>query len=242
MRAVTKFIYSLYYDNFDSPHYQENGPNEVLFYIARTTNPERRLREHRYKALRGSEDNYVFIRELNQKNTEWDMEVLREVMDTDNRPWECWYVIESIRKGSPLKNMRYGDFQHISTNRLKEFATDKSINGVDDLKKRLDKEKTDERSSYKSSGAVQRKTILQNLRWLREESEERGEQTKKWNIYDLGEGTEEVKADFYLKKKEIAALLTPDVKERMHVLSLECGPLPQGIELRSAMLSAKSQQ
>ena len=226
MRAATKFIYSLYYDNFDSPHYQENGPNEVLFYIGRTTNPERRLREHRYKALRGSEDNYVFIRELNQKNKEWGMEVLRKNIDTDNRPWEYWYVIESIRKGSPLKNMRYGDFQHISANRLAEFAADKSINGVDDLKKRLDNEKTDERSSYKSSGAVQFKATLKSLRWLRVEVKERDGQTEKWNIYDLGEGTEEVKADFYLKKKEIAALLTPAVKERLHVLSLECGPLP----------------
>lgn len=242
MRATTKFIYALYYYDFDSPQVQENGPNEVFFYIGRTTNPERRLKQHQYKALRGTEDNYVFIRELNQKNKEWDMEVLREVMDTDNRPWEYWYVIESIRKGSPLKNMRYGDFQHISTNRLKEFATDKSINDIDDLKKRIDKEEADERSSYRSSSAVQLKATERSLRFLREESEERSGQTKKWKIYDLGEGTEEVKAESGLKEGEIAALITPDARERMRMLILECDPLRQGFERRTGLLAAKSQQ
>ena len=76
------------------------------------------------------------------------------------------------------------------------------------------------------SGALQFKATLQSLRWLRTESKERNGQTERWNMYDLGEGTEEITAEFYLKKKEIAALLTPDVKERLRVLSLERGPLP----------------
>ena len=211
MQNDKEYIYALYFDDFTSSQHLQEGPDEVIFYIGRTTNPEHRIKQHRYEAKKGKEDKYIFIRELENKNIEWDLKVLRAVDISDVRPWEYWYVIESIRKGAPLKNMRYGDFQRVSDSRLKNLVDDDSVRSVDDLKTLIAKKENQE--NYKSSESVQMRAILQSLRWLRTESEERNGQIAKWNIYDLGEGTEEIKAEFTMKKKELATLLTPASKE-----------------------------
>ena len=218
MSATTESIYGLFYDDFRSPQHLQEGPDEVLFYVGRTTNIEKRMKQHLYEAGAGTEDKYVFMRDLKQKNIEWHHKVLQAVCDSDNRPWEYFYVIESIRKGSPLKNMRYGDFQHISSSRLNLFAADKSICTVDDLKEKLKKEEVENQPIYKASDSVQLRAILRSLRWLRLENDERNGDVRKWNIYDLGEGTEEIKTDFYMTKKQVAEFLAPGATERQQEL------------------------
>ena len=225
MRATKEFIYALYYDDFATPQHLEEGPNEVVFYIGRTTNPDRRLKQHRYEAKTGTEDKYVFIRELDQKNVEWDFKVLGEVEKSDDRPWEFWYVIEFIRKGVSLKNMRYGDFKRMQTNRLKKFASNKSIRNVDDLKKTIEREESEKQPKYKSSGSVQLRAILRSLRWLRVQSIIHDGEIRKWNIYDLGEGTQEIKAEYSMKKREVAACLTPNFEEAIRRVKRKAGML-----------------
>ncbi|TAM61261.1 MAG: hypothetical protein EPN49_07305 [Rhodanobacter sp.] len=225
MRSTKEFIYALYYDDFATPQHLEEGPDEVVFYIGRTTNPDRRLKQHRYEAKTGTEDKYVFIRKLGQKNVEWGIKVLGEVEKSDDRPWEFWYVIDFIRRGISLKNMRYGDFKRVPTNRLKKFASNTSIRNVDDLKKTIGRNEHEEQPKYKSSGSVQLRAILRSLRWLRAESEMHDCEIRKWNIYDLGEGTQEIKAEYSMKKREVAACLTPDFKEAIRQVECKAGML-----------------
>lgn len=209
VQSTKKFIYALYYDDFACPECLEEGPDEVVFYIGRTKNPNQRLKQHQQEAKTGHEDKYMYIRELIQNNIEWDLKILGEIDASDERPWEFWYVIDFIRKGIALKNMRYGDFKQVPTNKLKKLASDSYITNVDDLKKVL-QPKVSKSAKYKSSSSVQQRAILLNLRWLRVESEVQGGEVRKWNIYDLGEGTEEIKAEYSMKKTEVAALLTPN--------------------------------
>lgn len=199
----------------NSQYHEEDSPDEIFFYIGRTANPEQRLKQHCYEAKHGTEDKYIFIRELQDKEIEWDLKILQEVESTDNRPWEFWHVIESIRNGYPLKNMRYGDFKQVSTNRLKTIADDRTITCIDGLKMRLEEDERESSTKYEKSIELQRRAILKSLRWLRIENEQNNGENRKWNIYDLGDGTEEIKAEYYMTKKEVAKCLTPAFKEAL---------------------------
>lgn len=217
MKTTTEFIYALYYNDFASPLHLQEGPDEKIFYVGRTSDPNRRLKQHRHKAKTGTEDNYVFIRDLTQKNVEWDLKILREIDKSDVRSWEYWYIIELIRKGTSLKNMRYGDFKE--ENRLKRLARDDSIHNIDDLERELKRKESESSPKYEVSALMQERAVLKSMRWLREETNVKNYETKKWNIYDLGEGTEEIKADYYMKKEDISKLLTPNYQERMKKLN-----------------------
>jgi len=212
---MKKYIYALIYDDFLSAQNLEEGPDEIAFYIGTTQTPKRREKQHRYESRTGHEDKYQFIRELEKQGKEWGLVVLKIVDEEDNRPWEYWYVIDYIRKGCPLRNMRYGNLNNVSDIILIKLAKDKSINTVDILQEKLTNEPKE--SGYSSSRKTQKKAILKSLCFLRTETEDSGER-RKWNIYNLGDGTEEIKAEYYMKKSEVADLLLPDVQNMFEEL------------------------
>lgn len=155
------YIYVLVYNDFPSLESLVEGPNEIAFYIGKAKNPDEREKQHGYTYKTGHEDKYKFIRELEQQGKEWYSVVLKEVDEEDNRPWEYWYVIDYIRKGSPLKNMRYGDLNKISKaikSKLTQLANDRSVNNIDDLQKKLTEESM--KQNYPSSRKIQYRAIF----------------------------------------------------------------------------------
>jgi hypothetical protein len=105
-------IYGLYY--FDSSPIGKKR----YFYVGRSIDVIRRLKEHNYAKKEGHEDKYDFIREIESQGIDWDVDVLKEIPDGEYPPDnERWYVIKLIREGHDLTNMRYG-----SESRLKELV------------------------------------------------------------------------------------------------------------------------
>jgi hypothetical protein len=101
-------IYALYYEYADERKY---------FYIGRTErDPKIRLREHRHKAARGTEDVYRFIREQCQPNgiDVWEMELLVNDQGDPTEDCEDFWVVLMIRAGHDLKNMKHGDLRKIA--------------------------------------------------------------------------------------------------------------------------------
>lgn len=79
------------------------------FYIGRTIDPARRLREHRigsknYK--KGDEDKYQYANALDSMGIEWNMEILMEC-GPDTEFYEDFFV--NLYRHEPLQNMRAGD-------------------------------------------------------------------------------------------------------------------------------------
>ncbi len=68
-----KFIYSLSHWDFTAPLSREEGPEDVVFYVGKTSDPEKRLISHRSKAKTGHEDVYALIRDLEAKKIPWEM-------------------------------------------------------------------------------------------------------------------------------------------------------------------------
>ena len=82
---------------------------KTKFYIGRTTNPFRRLAEHRYGAKYyrpGDELKYQYANALDLEGIEWDMEILMEC-GPDTEFYEDFFI-NKFRK-EPLQNMRAGD-------------------------------------------------------------------------------------------------------------------------------------
>ena len=94
-------------------------------------------------------------------------------------------------------------------NLLKLLSEDKSIRNVDDVYNYLERNKPNQKSQYEKSEALQLKATLKSVRWLREESVD----GKNWNVYDQGPDTDEIWAEWGMKKREVAKLLTPSAKE-----------------------------
>ncbi|MGA7778574.1 MAG: hypothetical protein WCA85_12820 [Paraburkholderia sp.] len=209
-----KFIYALVYDEFRTAQDLQEGPWEVPFYIGRTSDPSRRIEQHRRESRTGSEDKYAFIRSLGESNASWDLHVLLEVDADDTDPWEFWYVIEYIRKGHSLKNMRFGDFNHLTAIGIHGIARDESVKDITSLKRRLAKAPSRSLAVYASSEKVQVRAIARSIRFLRNETKTLdGGIKSRMKVYDTGEGTEEVWADASMTPDEIATSLTPRAKE-----------------------------
>ncbi|MFM0060625.1 GIY-YIG nuclease family protein [Paraburkholderia phytofirmans] len=204
-----EYIYALYYDDFRTPSDLQEGPDDAVFYIGRTADIDSRIKQHRYDAKDGREDKYVFIRDLERRKIPWDIKELAAVDASDSDPWEFLYVIEFVRNGHDLKNMRYGDYRRDPNNLLHRLSKDPAVSNMPVLKRRLAREEGAETSNYATSEAVQARAILRNLRWLRTETETVNGTTRDLNIYDQGDGTDEIKADFWMTKKEVASSLTP---------------------------------
>jgi hypothetical protein len=212
--AKKTFIYALVFDDFRCAADLEEGPERTPFYIGRTSDTKRRLQQHRSASIHGTEEKYVFIRTLNEQNLDWDMEILREV-DTRENPWELWYVLEYIKKGCSLKNMRLGDVTKLPEKTVREIALDKTIKNIEALKLCVAKEGAESANrNYEASEKAQVRAIKKTLRWRREGTVREGIGERRVNIWDFGPGTEERAFDFYMKRQEIAESLAPLAIER----------------------------
>ena len=126
-----------------------DGAN-AYFYVGRSENVDRRLREHVYASRRGHEDKYVRIRELDAAGTPWDSEVIESLGADDYYPdAERWHVIRLTREGHILTNMRHGSAAHLAE--LAEQVQARHIRNVADV--RADRE----RRQYRESKILRRK-------------------------------------------------------------------------------------
>jgi hypothetical protein len=101
-------LYALYYERDDQVNF---------FYVGRTERaPKKRLQEHRSRAKSGTEDVYKFIREHLQPNgiDVWDMQVLVNEAGDPVDDCEDFWIVEMIRAGHDLKNMKHGDLRKIA--------------------------------------------------------------------------------------------------------------------------------
>ena len=101
-------LYALYYERDDQVNF---------FYVGRTERaPKKRLQEHRSRAKSGTEDVYKFIRERLQPNgiDVWEMQVLVNEAGDPVDDCEDYWIVEMIRAGHDLKNMKHGDLRKIA--------------------------------------------------------------------------------------------------------------------------------
>jgi hypothetical protein len=97
-------IYAFFYFDNETKRY---------FYVGRSNNLKRRMREHTYSKAIGHKDKYARIRQLDGIGTPWRSEVIEELPDTSYLPdAERWHVIRLTRAGHDLLNMRHGSVQH----------------------------------------------------------------------------------------------------------------------------------
>lgn len=216
-------IYALVYDEFPTPDSLNEGPSEVPFYIGRTTNGiEQRLKEHRRLAREGSEDKYVCIRDLEVRGIQWGIVPLHDVAADDPKPYELWYVIEYVKQGHNLKNMRLGDSIGMSTKVIESLAENPAIDSMHALTEQLKHEASKVPGKKRSSEDMQVAAVKRSLRHLRTEIETRNGSQSTWKIYDTGEGTEEICAEAKMTLKEVAAASTPAAKKRFQELHEWC--------------------
>jgi hypothetical protein len=78
------------------------------FYVGRTNNIPRRMKEHARDAKTGTETKYQFIREILAANAQWDHFVLAEINDVTD-PYEDYWVYLLLCDGYTLTNMKMGD-------------------------------------------------------------------------------------------------------------------------------------
>ena len=89
--------------------YTAEAENRKYFYVGRSVDVTRRMREHQYSKRKGHEDKYEWIRELEAAGTPWFSEVIESVPTDKYFPdAEKWQVIRLTREGHDLKNMRQG--------------------------------------------------------------------------------------------------------------------------------------
>ena len=118
-------IYALYWEYEAKRHY---------FYVGHTNDIKTRLTTHRRSSKTGSEDKYVYIRkELEPAGVEWNIELIKDIPDGEYPPdYERYYVIQYIRAGHPLKNMKHGDLE--KHKEIEEQVADLAIRTVVDVK------------------------------------------------------------------------------------------------------------
>ncbi|WP_297764986.1 hypothetical protein [uncultured Alcanivorax sp.] len=127
------------------------------FYVGRSVDVFRRLKQHQYAKKDGHEDKYEFIREIEERGIEWNIEVLKDIPEGEYPPDnERWYVISLIREGHELKNMRYG-----SEEKLKEIA--EQVNSAK-IRSIADVESDRINRKYQKSKKVGRRVLLSALR------------------------------------------------------------------------------
>jgi hypothetical protein len=89
------------------------GAEKRCFYVGRSKDLTRRMREHHYSKRKGHEDKYVGIRRLEATGMQWETEVIESLPDDEYFPdAERWHVIRLTREGHELMNMRHGSVAH----------------------------------------------------------------------------------------------------------------------------------
>jgi hypothetical protein len=108
---MKQYLYTLVFDA---------EPQPVVFYVGRTNDPERRLKEHRLavKNLEHTEYKYQWCRQLEAIGLSWDLVVIDEIDDDEDSEYE--WVLRFARDNQereitffdnlPLTNMKAGDF------------------------------------------------------------------------------------------------------------------------------------
>ncbi len=92
----------------------------MIFYVGKTNNPDRRLKEHQYLSTKPDEltNKYVFIRQLDQVEIPWYMTIISEDINIDEDSefeWILLFARHNIKNkisfldGSPLTNLKNGD-------------------------------------------------------------------------------------------------------------------------------------
>lgn len=234
-----EYIYALYFEDYPSKEQLQLGPVDEVFYIGRTNDLDRRLSEHRSSAKRGTEAKYVFIRELEAQNKEWDIKKLIEVEAGDHRPHERLAIVEQLRQGANLKNMRQGDLsQHldgISMGQLRKLADDTSVRTIEDLMAAETRIREAARAtSSRDSGEAVLRTQIKGIETLlrkaprRRETKKVGDVVQHYTVYDMGEGQPSVWAEVGVSLKDIAQLIAPVTRTMLDKLSADFPPLAKG--------------
>jgi hypothetical protein len=110
------------------------------FYVGRTNEPPRRLREHNYEKKDGTELKYQYIRDLESNNIEWEMIILEEV-GPDTEHYEDFWVYKLIKEGYDLTNQKAGDARSIATETLRS----RNFTSAKEFLFELDKEEAEEK-------------------------------------------------------------------------------------------------
>ena len=79
-----------------------------VFYVGRTSDMTRRLKEHQYASKTGTEAKYQYIRQLEAAGIKWEMVLLEEVGE-DTEHYEDYFVYLLSFDGHELCNMKMGD-------------------------------------------------------------------------------------------------------------------------------------
>lgn len=249
-KNTTQFIYALFYESFPTEEHLSLGPVDVIFYVGKTSNLARRMSGHRSRSKTGTEAKYVFIRDLEQKRIAWDIVELAKVEPGDNRPHERFAIIEQLRQGANLQNMRHGDLNRhvdgvpgISAGQLRQLADDRSIQSVDELEARM-REGVQQPSVGSDSPVdedatekvirTQARAIEQTLRTAhkRIETSRRGDVVREDTVYDRGPDADEIRAESGMKIEDIARLIAPANRARLDKLLDSSLPLPEPLSSR----------
>jgi len=133
--------------------------NNIIFYIGRTNDPIRRLKDHIYSSRKGHEDKYVAIRAFEQAGLEWTLEVIAEVelvLDPrtnkpadEQEPYEEYYMMKALENGCQLTNMKMGDVEMCVGNNLKCYADMQQYIAQKQSQQVSNKPKTKKQYSYR---------------------------------------------------------------------------------------------
>jgi len=122
---MPRSVYGLFYRD------PTNGEKKY-FYVGRSVDTGRRMKQHGYAKSTGSEDKYAMIRDLERRGIGWELETLREIQEGEYPPDnERWYVIQLTRDGHALTNMRHGSIEH--RQELAEQVRNPSIRNIADV-------------------------------------------------------------------------------------------------------------
>ncbi|QFT57079.1 hypothetical protein [Microbulbifer sp. THAF38] len=225
-----KTIYCLEYASLPVGSSDMGDIEFCRFYIGHTSRPTvQREGEHRRAAANGDHrDVYVYIRELENRGITWNLETLHEVAPDDDRPWELWAVIEAIREGHDLRNMRQGDSAGFSLDEREVLASDQGIQSVDDiepgimrLQKRMKSQnpihpKRQDDANFTASLKTQVVAILSQLKFLRYVTESVQGEEKVWEVYTLTSEAKEIFAERGMDRAVIAKCIAPIIQKRLN--------------------------
>jgi hypothetical protein len=136
--------------------YLETGEKRY-FYVGRSKDLNRRMREHQYSKGKGHEDKYERIRCLESAGTPWYFEAVETLKADDYFPdAERWHVIRLTREGHELMNMRHGSVEY--RKELAEQIRDRHIRSTADVRSDF------KRRAFQASKRLRRKIWIRQLK------------------------------------------------------------------------------